>query len=86
MRWKTTTTVAWQMIGPEAVLVDVDSGTTLGLNETGSFIWKRLGSLDEAEIASELATEYRIPVEDAVQDVCEFLDLLRSRGFVAPVE
>ncbi|MGA7617191.1 MAG: PqqD family protein [Thermoanaerobaculia bacterium] len=86
MKWETTSSVAWQMVGPEAVLVDVATGTTLGLNPTGSFIWKRLRENDDAAIATELAREYGIPREEADRDVADFLELLRDRGFVSPKE
>ncbi len=83
MKLTPSPSVAWQMVGPEAVLVDLRSGLTLGLNESGSFIWKRLTTHSGEQIASELAAEYRIPIDDAERDVREFLQTLVDRGFAA---
>ncbi len=76
--------VAWQVLDGEAVLIDLDGGRTLGLNETGSFLWSRLGRGDETALARDLAESYQVTEEQAREDVRAFLELLRGRGFVEP--
>lgn len=76
--------VAWQVLDGEAVLIDLDRGQTLGLNETGSFLWSRLTQHDEPALARALAETYQVGEEEARADVAAFLELLRARGFVEP--
>lgn len=75
--------VAWQMVGEEAVLVDLETGRAVGLNETGSFLWKRLEVMDEEELAAELAAAFSVEPDRAREDVARFLALLRERDFLA---
>jgi hypothetical protein len=74
--------VAWQVVDGEAVLIDLEGGRALGLNETASFIWKRLAEQGEPELAQAVAEEFEVDLEQARQDVNAFLSLLRSRGFI----
>jgi hypothetical protein len=75
--------VAWQIVGEEAVLLDLETGRAVGLNETGSFLWQRLESLGEDELARELAAEFCVEPDRAREDVVSFLALLGERGFLA---
>jgi hypothetical protein len=70
------------MIGNQAVLMDLEHGKALGLNETGSFLWPRLEERTEPQLAAELAEAFSVDVERARRDLASFLDLLRVRGFV----
>ena len=55
----------------------------LRLNETGAFLWKKLvDSATEAELADALAAEYGVSAEVAAKDTADFLDIIRSVGFV----
>lgn len=55
----------------------------LRLNETGAFLWKRLiDGTSEAELADALAAEYGVSAEIAAKDTADFLDTIRSVGFV----
>jgi len=74
--------VAWQVIDGQAVLMDLERGRVLGLNETGSFLWPRIEAQDEEELTRELSGAYAVEVERARTDVTEFLGLLRERGFI----
>lgn len=74
--------IAWQIVGDSAVLVNVASGTSVALNGTGTFIWQRLASESENEIARAMADEFGVPVEQALCDVNEFVELLREKSFV----
>lgn len=76
--------VAWQVLDGEAILIDLDQGRSLGLNETGSFLWPRLPSSSEDDLVSALLAEFDVTPEQARLDVRAFLLQLRERGFVQP--
>lgn len=55
----------------------------LRLNETGAFLWKKLiDGATEGELADALAAEYGVSAEVAAKDTADFLDIIRSVGFV----
>jgi hypothetical protein len=74
--------LAWQVVAGEAVLIDLQKGRALGLNETGSFLWPRIESSGETDLARELAAAFAVDDARAREDVAVFLRLLRERGFV----
>lgn len=55
----------------------------LRLNETGAFLWNKLlvGST-AADLAADLVKEYDVDIETAAADVGDFLETVRSVGFV----
>lgn len=75
--------VAWQVLDGEAVLIDLDHATALGLNASASFLWQRLDGRTPDDLAAELARAFDVGPEQARQDVAEFVELLRARGFLA---
>lgn len=55
----------------------------LRLNETGAFLWKKLADgVTEAELADALCAEYGVSAEVAAKDTADFLEIIRSAGFV----
>lgn len=55
----------------------------LRLNETGAFLWKKLADgAAEAELADALSAEYGVSAETAAKDTADFLEVIRSAGFV----
>jgi Coenzyme PQQ synthesis protein D (PqqD) len=74
--------IAWQAVAGEVVLVDLEGSRSLGLNPTGSFVWSRLESRSEAELASDLAGAFSVSRDQAATDVTAFLSFLRARGYV----
>ena len=55
----------------------------LRLNETGAFLWKKLADgVTEAELADALAAEYGVSREVSEKDTADFLDVIRSAGFI----
>lgn len=53
------------------------------LNGTGAFLWERLQhGTSEKELVEALLEEYEVKQEQAVQDVRNFLELLRSRNLL----
>jgi hypothetical protein len=78
--------VAWQTVQHEAVLVDLSAGNTLGLNATGSFVWKHLEEDNVDGIAARVAEEFSIDVDSARRDVEAFIEQLISRNLVSREE
>jgi hypothetical protein len=76
--------VAWQVLDDEAILIDLDRGRTLGLNEAASFLWPRLPSSSEEDLVGALVAEFDVTPQNARRDVHTFLLQLRERGFVQP--
>ncbi len=74
--------IAWQIIDEEAVIVDLRSGVTIGLNPTASFVWSRLSHESPHEIGAELARRYGIDATEAAIDVARFVDDLCNRQLV----
>ena len=60
----------------------------IAVNETGAFLWKYLQTHDagEEELVEDICKEYDVGKDQAVQDVGEFLELLRKNGIIDPVE
>ena len=74
--------LGWTMIDDEAVVVDLPRRRFVGLNPSGSFIWARIGSASEDEIAAALADAFEVDAGRAREDVRTFLARLRDRGFL----
>ena len=54
------------------------------LNPVGILVFGLIdGSRSEAEIASIVAEEFEVGIDEAAQDVSQFLDELRSNGMLA---
>lgn len=55
----------------------------LRLNETGAFLWKKLADgASEETLADALCVEYGVSAEVAAKDTADFLEIIRSAGFV----
>ena len=62
----------------------VDFSVVVSLNESGAFLWEQLGTeKTETELIDALVDNYT-PLERSVaeNDVAEFIDLLKSHGFL----
>ena len=73
---------AWQVIGDEAVIMNLAGARVLGLNPTAALVWSLLEEHDEAAMAAAVAERFEVDAETAGRDVREFLALLRERGLV----
>jgi len=83
--WQKNPILAWREIDGEIVIVSPNDSVLHELNETGSFVWKRLdGHRPAAEIASSLAAEYDVRAQDALRDTEMLLSELASRQLVVP--
>jgi hypothetical protein len=65
---------AWQVVGGEAIVLDVSTGRAVGLNEVGTFIWKRLGTSSLDSIVSEMIDEFDVDEATAREDLGRFVD------------
>lgn len=74
--------LAWQVVAGEAVLIDLQKGRALGLNEAGSFLWPRIEGRSEADLAHDLAEAFAVDRARALEDVAAFLGVLREQGYV----
>lgn len=84
--WRIAEPVAWQLVGDEAVLVDLGAGRAIGLNETGSFIWPLIERECEAGIVRAVVRRFRIDAEVARAEVARFVGLLSERGLIVARE
>jgi Coenzyme PQQ synthesis protein D (PqqD) len=75
--------VAWQIVDGEAIVVDLASGTTIGLNPTGTFLWSQIdGGRDLDALAGALAANFEIGADAAGRDTREFFDEMSRRALV----
>jgi hypothetical protein len=65
------------------IVLDIDQGQMFRLNPVGALILELLANgYGEADIANQIAHEYRIRDEMALTDVHEFLKSLETNGLV----
>ena len=58
----------------ELLMMHADSGRFVSLNDTGTFLWNRMGEpRDVATLARELAAEFDVSEEQARSDVGEWI-------------
>lgn len=76
---------AYQVVANEAILINLNTGMTFSLNETGTWLWERLdGATPLASHASALADFCQIP-DQVAQVSADLIDLgqaLASEGLV----
>lgn len=84
MPWNISKHVAWQRIGETAVLVDLQSATSLGLNPSGSLIWMLLPDHTLPEIVAALEQAFHIDQETATTDARAFISMLEERRLATP--
>lgn len=73
---------AWQMIGDEAVVMNLAGSRVLGLNPTGALVWSLLEEQDEDGLVRAVSEQFAIDADAARDDIRAFLGLLRERGLV----
>lgn len=79
--------VAFAEIDDEAVLLNVETGVYFGLSAVGCRIWKLLEETqDEEALLDRLLGEYDVELDQAAEDLREFLDELVSRGLAREIE
>jgi len=78
--------IAWQVVEGHAILLDADSGSALGLNAVGTFIWSLRETHSETAIVQAVADQFDVDAATARADVAQFLKDLRHRGLLAESE
>ena len=75
-----------QVAGQTVVLPtggDLDLNMMITLNDTGAFLWERLGQdTDEAALTAALLAEYDVDAETAAGCVAAFVKKLNDHGFL----
>jgi Coenzyme PQQ synthesis protein D (PqqD) len=67
----------------EVVLMNIGRGRCYGLGETGSSVWRRLGSpIRVDDLCRELLLEYAADPEVLMQDVIALLEQMQDEGLV----
>ena len=74
--------VAWQMIGDEAVVMDLAGARVVGLNPVGSLVFSLVEERDEEGLARAVCERFDAPPDQVRADVSAFLADLRARGLV----
>ena len=74
--------VAHRVVDGTALIVLPQDAKMLTLNEVGSSIWNLLGERTVDQIAEQLVEEYEVTMEQALNDVVEFLTMLHEREIV----
>jgi hypothetical protein len=66
------------------VLLDVRGGVLFASNHVGARIWQLIEQEhSRVEIATEIAADYNLPIEQAQSDVLAFVGSLVARGLVS---
>jgi len=79
--------VPWRIIEGEAIVVDIDGGEIIHLNETGAVVWKNLdGKTDVSGIVDHVCEEFDVEKNIAETDVTEFLKTLTEKKVVECVK
>jgi len=75
--------VAWQIVDGEAIVVDLASGNTIGLNPAATFLWSQIdGNHDESQMTTALIDEFEVSPADAERDTRAFLDEMKRRTLI----
>lgn len=77
------TDVIWRVLDDNAVLVSPQGGQVTILNGVGTKIWSLIdGQNSVKDIARHLVDQYDVSIQQAQQDVEQFLTKLDSRGLI----
>jgi len=78
-RYKHASHAAWRRVDEETIILDLNSSVYYSLNDTGSFIWEKLGEgAVPALIAGALSEEFDVKPEAAARDVDQLVERLRK--------
>ena len=75
--------VPWRIIEGEAILVKVDSGEVIHLNEVAAEIWRIIdGKRKISEIVDHIQKDFDVDREQAEKDTFEFIKSLSNINLV----
>jgi hypothetical protein len=82
-RYASAPEVAGEVIGGEAIVINLETGIYYSLDRAGASIWELLTSgYDAAETAEMLASAYGVPVERARDDTVGLAEELVREGLL----
>ncbi|HDP69821.1 MAG TPA: PqqD family protein [Actinobacteria bacterium] len=77
--------VPWRIIEGEAILVGVEQGEVIHLNDTAAEIWNAIDEKNTVkDIVNHILDEFEVEKEEAEKDVLELLDKLLEKGVIEP--
>ena len=67
-------------LGNELVMMDIDQGNYIGLNETGKAIWELLDEPTSVEaLIKKLVSLYEISIDECRDDTLEYLNKMNEQ-------
>ncbi len=78
--------VRFRAVGNEGVLVHIESGRVIVLNDTGLHVVRLLdqGARTRSELADSLSAQFEVEAADAAADVAAFLAVLDAEQVLVP--
>lgn len=71
-------------LGNEMVMMDIESGNYIGLNETGRVIWELIEQPVKVEdLINQLITRYEVSYEDCSKDTLEYLNKMEEQKIIS---
>jgi len=75
--------VPWRIIEGEAILVQVETGEVIHLNEVATEIWRAVdGKKTIAEIIDQITASFEVKRDEASKDTLEFVNKLLDKSLV----
>jgi rRNA processing protein Krr1/Pno1 len=75
--------IPWRIIEDEAILVKIDSGEVIHLNEVAAEIWRTIdGTRKISEIVDQIHKDFDVDREQAEKDTLEFIQSLSDINLV----
>jgi len=73
----------YETVDQQTVIINLNAGVYIALNETGSFLWERLdGARTLADISQELAEFYDVSATVTDPDVLSLAQELLKEGYI----
>jgi hypothetical protein len=84
-RYKHSSNAAWRRVDKETIILDLDTSVYYSLNDTGAFIWERVGAgTSTARVVEELCAEFDVKPETASRDTSSIIEQLRKEKLLLP--
>jgi hypothetical protein len=77
------TELAWQAVGEEGIVVDLQAREVMGLNPAAALVWSLLPSHDEEAIVAKMVRRFATDADTARRDLRAFVAELVRRGLVS---
>ncbi len=84
MRYEINPRIAYRKIDGRMVIVNPQNDEMMTLNETGSLIFERIGTMSVDAIVNELRNLFEVEAFQAQQEVDAFIRTMVDEGLVVP--